>query len=54
MVMDTKFSYIRAVFQNLVLLISCSLIFFFSVLDKDVYTDDIDLEQLPYLKATEV
>lgn len=25
-----------------------------TVLDKDVYTDDIDLEQLPYLKATEV
>lgn len=25
-----------------------------TVLAKDVYTDDIDLEQLPYLKATEV
>ena len=53
--MNTKFSYKRAVFQNLFLLISWfSLFFFFSVLDKDVYTDDIDLEQLPYLKATEV
>lgn len=51
--MNTKFSYIRAVFQNLVLLISWFSLFF-SVLDKDVYTDDIDLEQLPYLKATEV
>lgn len=51
--MDTKEE--PPVFQNLVLLISWfSHFFFFSVLDKDVYTDDIDLEQLPYLKATEV
>ena len=52
--MDTKFFFIRAVFQNLVLWISWFSHFFFSVLAKDVYTDDIDLEQLPYLKATEV